>query len=163
MRVVDGSQVILDGYDAARPLRMSWDDVVFDKPADIKVNGVACAIRQGPGPSNLRSPAKASPSPARRAARVSNCERKFALPERRQSTGRRRLCRGGDARFNGNRRHARGRTPTFRTSATPSPLPANGPRARSCSSAMAAIARSSPSTDRASRCSANRATGRLTL
>ena len=37
VRVLDGGNVILDGYDAARLLRMAWDNVVFDKPDAIKV------------------------------------------------------------------------------------------------------------------------------
>jgi len=53
VRVVDGGNVILDGYDAARPLRMAWDDVYFDKPDAIKVKASHAAIAKGPGPSNL--------------------------------------------------------------------------------------------------------------
>ena len=53
MRVVDGGKVILDGYDAARPLRMAWDNVVFDTPNAIKVKASSCGDRKGPGPSNL--------------------------------------------------------------------------------------------------------------
>ena len=49
-----GGKVILEGYDAARPLRMSWDDVVFDHPENIKVQAPSFAsITNGPGPSNL--------------------------------------------------------------------------------------------------------------
>ena len=53
VRVVDGGNVILDGYDAARPLRMAWDDVYFDTPDAIKVKASYAAIAKGPGPSNL--------------------------------------------------------------------------------------------------------------
>jgi polygalacturonase len=53
VRVLDGGTVILDGYDAARMLRMTWDDVVFDTPAAIKVQASFAAITKGPGPSNL--------------------------------------------------------------------------------------------------------------
>lgn len=54
VRVVDGGTVILDGYDAGKPLRMSWDDVVFDRPDAIKVRASHATITTGPGPSNLR-------------------------------------------------------------------------------------------------------------
>jgi polygalacturonase len=53
VRVIDGGKVILEGYDAARPLRMSWDDVVFDHPEKIKVQASFASITKGPGPSNL--------------------------------------------------------------------------------------------------------------
>ena len=53
VRVLDAGNVILQGYDAARPLRMSWDDVYFDKPASIKVTAKNAVIARGPGPSNL--------------------------------------------------------------------------------------------------------------
>lgn len=53
VRVADGGNVILDGYDAARPLRMAWDNVVFDTPAAIKVRASHAEIRRGPGPMNL--------------------------------------------------------------------------------------------------------------
>jgi polygalacturonase len=53
VRVLDGGQVILDGYDAARPLRMAWDDVYFDTPNAIKVKASHASIVNGPGPSNL--------------------------------------------------------------------------------------------------------------
>lgn len=53
VRVLDAGNVILQGYDAARPLRMSWDDVVFDQSSKIKVTAKNAVIAQGPGPSNL--------------------------------------------------------------------------------------------------------------
>ena len=53
VRVLDGGNVILDGYDASRMLRMTWDDVVFDRPDAIKVKASFAAIAKGPGPSNL--------------------------------------------------------------------------------------------------------------
>jgi polygalacturonase len=53
VRVLDGGNVILDGYDASRMLRMTWDDVVFDRPDAIKVKASFAAIGKGPGPSNL--------------------------------------------------------------------------------------------------------------
>jgi polygalacturonase len=53
VRVLDAGNVILQGYDAARPLRMSWDDVVFDQASKIRVTAKNAVIAQGPGPSNL--------------------------------------------------------------------------------------------------------------
>jgi polygalacturonase len=52
VRVLDAGRVILQGYDAVRPLRMSWDNVVFDQPSKIKVTAKNAIIAQGP--SNLR-------------------------------------------------------------------------------------------------------------
>jgi polygalacturonase len=37
VRVADGGNLILQGYDAARPLAITFDGVVFDQPAKIKV------------------------------------------------------------------------------------------------------------------------------
>ena len=53
VRVLDGGQVILEGYDAARPLVMSWDNVVFDTPDAIKVTAGHLRLHRGPGPSAL--------------------------------------------------------------------------------------------------------------
>ena len=53
VRVQEGGQVILEGYDAARPLRMTWDNVTFDDPAKYKVTAKHVELRQGPGPMNL--------------------------------------------------------------------------------------------------------------
>ncbi len=53
VRVLDGGTVILDGYDSARPLRMAWDDVVFDRPDAITVKASYLRIDKGPGPFNL--------------------------------------------------------------------------------------------------------------
>ncbi len=53
VRVTDGGQIILDGYDSARPLRMSWDNVTFDTPSKYKVTARNVALTQGPGPMNL--------------------------------------------------------------------------------------------------------------
>src|SRR5262249_31616198 len=53
VRVLDAGNVILQGYDAQRLLRMSWDDVYFDTPASIKVTAKNAVITNGPGPSNL--------------------------------------------------------------------------------------------------------------
>lgn len=54
IRVLGGGQVTLDGYDAARPLRMTFDNVIFDTPAAIKLHASHAEIAQGPGPVNLQ-------------------------------------------------------------------------------------------------------------
>ena len=46
VRVLDGGRVILDGYDAARPLRMVWENVVFDSPERIKIDSSHADIRR---------------------------------------------------------------------------------------------------------------------
>ncbi|MEO8621947.1 MAG: pectinesterase family protein [bacterium] len=53
VRVEQGGQVILEGYDNARPLRMAWDNVTFDDPPTFKVSAKFLELKQGPGPMNL--------------------------------------------------------------------------------------------------------------
>jgi len=53
VRVLGGGQVILDGYDATRPLGISFDNVVFDDPSAIKLVARNVDARVGPGPMNL--------------------------------------------------------------------------------------------------------------
>ncbi|MDQ2665507.1 MAG: glycoside hydrolase family 28 protein [Gemmatimonadota bacterium] len=53
VRVEGGGQVILDGYDAARPLRMVWSTVTFDNPSRYKLTALHADIRQGAGATNL--------------------------------------------------------------------------------------------------------------
>ncbi|MEP6731082.1 MAG: pectinesterase family protein [bacterium] len=53
VRVTEGGKVILEGYDAARPLRIAWDNVTFDDPAKYKVSAQYVELKAGPGPMNL--------------------------------------------------------------------------------------------------------------
>lgn len=53
VRVLDGGTVRLDGYDAARPLGLVMDNVVFDQPGATTVRAQHVALRQGPGPMTL--------------------------------------------------------------------------------------------------------------
>lgn len=53
VRLEGGGQVILEGYDAERPLRMAWDNVTFDDPSKFTVKAAHVEIAQGPGPMNL--------------------------------------------------------------------------------------------------------------
>jgi polygalacturonase len=131
VRVMDGGKVILDGYDAARPLRMSWDDVYFDKPDAITVTASHAAITKGPGPSNL----SITGSGVQVTGTTSDgprldCERKFVpFPGSAAS-----LPQGGgsyaavvDARYTGAEGVIVGGTPTYRTiGAALTGLPANG-------------------------------------
>jgi polygalacturonase len=131
VRVIDGGQVILDGYDAARPLRMSWDDVVFDKPGDIKVKASFAAITKGPGPSNLAITGdNVSVTGATSDAPRLECDRKF-VPFPGSAAA---IPAGGgdytavvDARFTGVDGTLIDGTPTFRgIGSALTSLPANG-------------------------------------
>ena len=53
VRVFDKGDVILDGYDRSRPLRMAWNNVWFDKPTAMKVQAAHLELVRGPGPMNL--------------------------------------------------------------------------------------------------------------
>ena len=54
IRVMGGGKVILEGYDAERPLQMTWDNVTFDDPSKYKVSAQFAELTFGPGPVNLR-------------------------------------------------------------------------------------------------------------
>lgn len=49
VRDLDGGTVTLDGYDAARPLTMAMDNVIFDTPGATTVRAHHARVRQGPG------------------------------------------------------------------------------------------------------------------
>lgn len=53
VRVLDGGNVILDGYDSSRRLAMAFDNVVFDAPTAITVSADHLSLTRGPGPMNL--------------------------------------------------------------------------------------------------------------
>ncbi len=53
VRVQGGGRVILQGYDEHRRLTMTWNNVVFDDPAKIKLVAAHVTITKGSGPSNL--------------------------------------------------------------------------------------------------------------
>ena len=78
VRVLDAGNVILQGYDAARMLRMSWDNVTFDQPSSIKITAKNAAIATGPGPMNLElSGANVQTTGTTSAAPRLECERQF--------------------------------------------------------------------------------------
>jgi polygalacturonase len=81
VRVEGKGKVILDGYDAARPLRITFDGVTFDDPAKLKVEAAHVALERGPGGTNLAlggetvqvtGPATAAPG--------RSCAERFAVP-----------------------------------------------------------------------------------
>jgi polygalacturonase len=53
IRVSGGGKVILDGYNARRRLAMTFDNVVFDDPAEIRLSASYLTLSRGPGPMNL--------------------------------------------------------------------------------------------------------------
>jgi polygalacturonase len=107
VRVLDGGRVILDGYDAARPLRMVWDNVVFDVPDKIRTDSAHADIR--------RTATASPPNP---------CAAKF-LP--RPQSGGRRPSAVVDARFTGRDGDSATGVPTYRSlGAALTGLPANG-------------------------------------
>ncbi len=54
VRVMDGGKITLDGYDAKRRLGMTFDNVVLDSPAAIKLIAVHGDFALGPGPVNFQ-------------------------------------------------------------------------------------------------------------
>ncbi|MDB4875049.1 MAG: endo-polygalacturonase/pectinesterase [Gemmatimonadetes bacterium] len=131
VRVMDGGNVILDGYDAARPLRMSWDDVYFDTPNAIKVKASFATIARGPGPSNLAiTGERVAVTGATSDAPRLECERKFVpFPGSAAAVP----VGGGDyaavvdARFTGTDGAVVAGSPTYRTiGGALTALPANG-------------------------------------
>lgn len=53
VRVEGGQRVLLDGYDAAHPLGIAFDNVVFDAPGSLQVVARHADVRTGPGAFNL--------------------------------------------------------------------------------------------------------------
>ena len=53
VHVLSGTQVILDGYDASRPLEMSVDNVLFDAPGTIAVRAMNATLRTAGAGWNL--------------------------------------------------------------------------------------------------------------
>jgi len=50
---VDG-RLVLDGFDAEHPLKMTFDNVILDSPAAIKIAASHATLILGPGPVNFR-------------------------------------------------------------------------------------------------------------
>ena len=165
VRVIDGGNVILDGYDASRPLRMTWDDVVFDKPDAIKVEASSRGDHEGSGsvePADHRRE-RAAHRQRRVTRRASTARKVRAVPGQAQPRFRAAVASYAaivDAKYSGPDGAIVDGAPTYQSIGSRADGAAGERcrRAPSCFSATAAIAKSSPSIGRASRCSASRAT-----
>jgi hypothetical protein len=76
---VDG-RLMLDGYDAEHPLKMTFDNVILDTPASIKTTAAHAVLTLGPGPVNFRPEGEGvsvSGSPSA-AGSPNSCAGKFA-------------------------------------------------------------------------------------
>ena len=81
VRVEGKGKVILDGYDAARPLRITFDGVSFSDPSKITVEAGFVSLVRGPGGTNLpltgdtvqQSGPSVTPAPKA-------CAERFAVP-----------------------------------------------------------------------------------
>ena len=72
VRIFGDGRLMLDGFDAIHPLKMTFDNVMLDTPASIKTTASYTTLTLGPGPVNLRpegegvtvsgSPAAGSPN-----------------------------------------------------------------------------------------------------
>src|ERR1043166_6892289 len=92
VRVLDGGDVILDGYDAAHPIQMSWSNVVFDGAAPDRLKAARNA--------NIVHDDDVRP----RAPRPVDCAAKFLPREQshlRRTSFPRRYAAVVDARFTG--------------------------------------------------------------
>jgi polygalacturonase len=57
VRIVSGGvdgRLVLDGFDAEHPLKMTFDNVILDAPASIKTVATHATLILGPGPVNFR-------------------------------------------------------------------------------------------------------------
>jgi len=134
IRVLDAGLVILEGYDAARPLGLTFDNVIFDTPDAIKVRSSFADVKVGPGRTNLpvsdgvRLTGMGSDAPS------NSCTGKFvpmpksaaqaALPQGAGANG---LAAIVDARFTGRDSALVDNVPTFHTlGAALAGMPVNG-------------------------------------
>ena len=53
VRVLDAGRVTLEGYDAARPLGITFDGVTFDTPAKVRLRATNAGVTVGPRGTNL--------------------------------------------------------------------------------------------------------------
>lgn len=129
VRVLDGGDVILQGYDAPRRLTMSFDNVVFDTPDAIKVSARHLSLARGPGPMNLSIAGEdVQITGASSEAPANACTGKFVpMPVAATAAGTGRYTAIVDARFQGNDGDSSSGTPTFRSlGAALTALPPNG-------------------------------------
>jgi polygalacturonase len=129
VRVQGGGKVILEGYDEARRLAVTFDNVVFDDPSKVKVSAGHVAVTKGPGPMNLditgndvRVAGTVSDAPA------NSCVGKFVpMPTASAAAGSTRYGAVVDASFRGIDGDSSSGAPTFRSlGAALTALPPNG-------------------------------------
>ena len=131
VRVLDGGNVILDGYDAARPLRMAWDDVVVRQAGRDQGESVARRDRERAraveSPDCRRERAASPARPATRRASIASASSFRCRQRRAHSDRRRRYAAIVDARFSGADGAIVDGAPTYRTIGSAlTALPANG-------------------------------------
>ena len=54
VRISGDRKLTLDGFDAERPLKMTFDNAMLDTPASIKTIASHATLTLGPGPVNFR-------------------------------------------------------------------------------------------------------------
>jgi hypothetical protein len=54
VRILGEGRLMLDGFDAEHPLKMTFDNVTLDTPASIKSTASHATLTLGPGPVNFR-------------------------------------------------------------------------------------------------------------
>jgi len=129
IRVSGGGKVILDGYDARRRLAMTFDNVVFDDPAAIKLSASYLTLTRGPGPMNLPITGEDVQLTGNTAeAPVSSCAGKFVpMPVASSAASTGRYAAIVDAYFRGIDGDSSAGAPTFHTlGAALTALPPNG-------------------------------------
>jgi len=129
VRVWGSGKVILDGYDARRRLAMTFDNVVFDNPAEIKLNARHLTLARGPGPMNLSITGEDVQLSGNTAeAPANSCVGKFVpMPVAAAAANAGRYAAIVDARFHGTDGDSSAGAPTFHTlGAALTALPPNG-------------------------------------
>ncbi|HEV8495264.1 MAG TPA: pectinesterase family protein [Gemmatimonadaceae bacterium] len=129
VRVSGGGKVILDGYDARRRLAMTFDNVVFDNPAEIKLSASHLTLARGPGPMNLSITGEDVQLTGNTAeAPANSCAGKFVpMPVAAAAANAGRYAAIVDARFHGTDGDSSAGAPTFHTlGAALTALPPNG-------------------------------------
>src|SRR4029079_44229 len=117
VRVSGSGKVILDGYDARRRLAMTFDNVVFDNPPELKLNASHLTLARGPGPMNLSITGEDVQLSGNTAeAPANSCVGKFVpMPVAAAAANAGRYAAIVDARFHGTDGDSSAGAPTFHT------------------------------------------------
>ena len=129
VRVLDGSKVTLDGYDASRRLDIAFNNVVFDDPRAIILLARHVTLHRGPGPSNLAVSGEDVTSTGTTSDAPPNpCTGKFLpMPVASSASGGAHYAAIVDTKFRGTDGDSTTGTPTFRSlGAALTALPPNG-------------------------------------